>query len=152
MPGLTNIPALDVVIGLAFVYFILSLALSSVTESISALFQVRWKKLQQGLRELFENSGGDAAEGKALWEKFQNDPRIRALWKQTGTLGARGPSYIPPRVFALTLLDTLAPPDDSAAVSGDAAGKSAADKGKQMVRAHDLVARAEHAAGSVKNP
>ena len=149
VPSLTNIPALDVVIGLAFVYFILSLALSSVTETISAFFQVRWKKLQQGLRELFENSGGDAAEGKELWEKFQNDPRIRALWKQTGTLGPRGPSYIPSRVLALTLLDTLAPLDDSAAVGRR---QSDAAKGKQLARDHDLVARAERAAGSVKNP
>ena len=35
MPNLTNIPALDVVIGLAFVYFLLSLVLSSVTEALS---------------------------------------------------------------------------------------------------------------------
>jgi hypothetical protein len=149
VPSLTNIPALDVVIGLAFVYFILSLALSSVTETISSLFQVRWKKLQQGLRELFENAGGDAAEGKKLWDTFQKDPRIRALWKQTGTLGARGPSYIPSRVLALTLLDTLAPLDDSPAVGRR---QSDAAKGKQMARDHDLVARAERAVGSVKNP
>jgi hypothetical protein len=126
-----------------------------VTESISALFQVRWKKLQQGLRELFLNSGGgDAAdeEGEKLWKRFQDDPRIRALWKQTGKLGPRGPSYIPPRVLVLTLLDTLAPPDDGAAQTGHAAAKTPADKGKQMARDHDLVNRAERAAGSVKNP
>jgi hypothetical protein len=126
-----------------------------VTESISALFQVRWKKLQQGLRELFLNSGGgDIAdkEGEELWKKFQDDPRIRALWKQTGKLGPRGPSYIPPRVLALTLLDTLAPPDDGAAQTGHAAAKTPAAKGKQMAHDHDLVTRAERAAGSVKNP
>jgi len=150
LPNLTNIPALDVVIGLAFVYFILSLALSSVTETISAMFQVRWTKLEQGLRELFENSGGDAtdAEKSELWKAFQANPRIRALWKQTGILGPRGPSYIPPRVLALTLLDTLAPPPaQPQQTAGDAK-----TKGKQMAKNHDLVARAEHAAGSVKNP
>ena len=45
--------------------------------------------------------------------KFENNERIKALWKQTGFLanlpliGHRGPSYIEPRVFALTLLETL---------------------------------------------
>ncbi len=34
---------------------------------------------------------------------------MQTLFKQTGVFKARGPSYIPPRIFALTLLDTLAP-------------------------------------------
>jgi hypothetical protein len=123
-----------------------------VTETISAIFQVRWTKLEQGLRELFENSGGDAthAENNELWKAFQANPRIRALWKQTGILGPRGPSYIPPRVLALTLLDTLAPPDSNAQTPQTPA--AAKTKGKQMAKDHDLIARAEHAAGSVKNP
>jgi hypothetical protein len=127
VPNLSNIPALDVFIGLAFVYFILSLVISSVSETISAVFNVRWTKLEQGLRELFLNADekqdeATKAEANRLWSEFQNNPRIKALWKQTGRLGARGPSYIPPRVFALTLLDTLAPPlEGSPAAAGDAA-------------------------------
>ena len=120
VPNLTNIPALDVVIGLAFIYFILSLVLSSVTETISAVFQVRWKKLQQGLRELFLEAGdqADRKKNEDLWGDFWRNPRIQALFKQTGKLGARGPSYIPPRVLALTLLDTLAPPSQAATEAG----------------------------------
>jgi hypothetical protein len=130
-----------------------------VTESISAIFQVRWTKLEQGLRELFLNSGGDDAanaEGQVLWEAFRTNPRIKALWKQTGRFGARGPSYIPPRVLALTLLDTLAPRPEGNSGGNAAQTKQTAaaakTKGKQMARDHDLVARAERAAGSVRNP
>jgi hypothetical protein len=149
VPNLSNVPALDAVIGLAFVYFVLSLVISSVTEAISAVFQVRWKKLDQGLRELFLNSGGDAEQAKKLWEDFRKNDRIRALWKQTGKLGPRGPSYIPPRVLALTLLDTLAPPSQEQPVANP---DHATAKGKEMARDHDLVKRAERAAGSVHNP
>jgi hypothetical protein len=182
VPSLSDIPALDAVIGLAFVYFVLSLVLSSVTEALSAVLQVRWKKLEQGLRELFLNSGGDSPEAKAeaqqLWVAFQQNERIKALWKQTGALGARGPSYIPPRVLALTLIDTLAPPlEESAPTGGGTAAtheeakaapaaadaraaadagadeaKTAVATGRKMVSNYDLVARAERAAGSVGNP
>ena len=49
-------------------------------------------------------------------------PASRRSGRRPGCCRARGPSYIPPRVFALTLLDTLDPmPDDS----GDAAADEA---------------------------
>ena len=133
MIDLSKIPAIDVVVGLAFVYFLLSLVISSLTESLFSVLQLRWKTLQQGLRELFENSGADAdaaAKGSELWENFQNDPRIKALWKETGKLGKRGPSYIPPRVFALTLLDTLAPPPQTAPPAEEKVDEEKVDKVK----------------------
>lgn len=164
MPSLTNIPALDVVIGLAFVYFILSLVLSSVTETISAVFQVRWKKLRQGLSELFLDAGGDESdtEKEDLWRDFRRNPRIQALFKQTGKLGARGPSYIPPRVLALTLLDTLAPPSKAATEAGGnaptdeevAAAAKAADDARAAATSAATAAAANrgdaHAAAAAK--
>ena len=77
MIDFSKIPAIDVVIGLAFVYFLLSLVISSLTETLSSMRQVRWKTLERGLRELFENSGaesaGAAASGRHLqWVTIRN--------------------------------------------------------------------------------
>jgi hypothetical protein len=73
----------------------------------------------------------------SVWDRFESNPRFQALWKQTGALtaifGQRGPSYLPPRVFALTLLDTLAPPD-------------------QGEHGNDVIAQAQVAAATVQNP
>ena len=178
MPDVSGLTALDVLIGLAFVYFLLSTVTSALTEAVAGVLQLRWKTLRRGLGELLLHSPAElqqllkdlddfpsgAAELTAdqrnkaqklglltpqqatdlsipvaghdltdkitnlrkqlaqqqrkrkkwdeSWGAFQKSPRLQALFKQTGAYGARGPSYIPPRVFALTLLDTLAPPDD----------------------------------------
>jgi hypothetical protein len=192
---LSGIPALDVVIGLAFVYFLLSLVISSLTEATSAVLQLRWRTLRRGIRELLvdgkpdhkrldasnralelledgkldkamklvtkhdllepeerrelkEISGGREARIAGLRRllvkgstatRFENEPRLRALWKQTGALtkipviGKRGPAYIQPRTFALTLLDTLEPPGAS-------------------VESHDVIDRVHKAAAEVENP
>jgi hypothetical protein len=199
VPNLTGNPAIDTAIGLAFVYFLLSLVVSSLTEAISSVLQLRWRTLRRGLRELLLNAGekskdvlkkldkinkaitaldrGDLKKAKTIAAndlkldlsanpdadalrkklegeyphvtKFENSDRIKALWKQTGFLatlpwiGNRGPSYIEPRTFALTLLETLGAiprkqADDKAADSGqNAAERAAADE----VKAQELAAK-----------
>jgi hypothetical protein len=161
---LSNIPAVDVVIGLAFVYFLLSLVISSLTETVSALLQLRWKTLEHGLRELFENSGAGADlrhDGERLCRRFHGNPRIKALWKETGHFKPRGPSYIPPRVFALALLETLDPrtadaPEDGGMVPADEVTALSADevdaKLSQWAPDYDVVAQAKRAALAVPNP
>ena len=168
MPDLTGNSAIDTAIGLAFAYFLLSLVVSSLTEAVSSVLQLRWKTLRRGIRELLLKEGekskqvletldkvntaltaldrGDLNKAKKIAEdlqlavpasllpgqlretlegvyphvtKFENSGRIKALWKQTGFLarlpliGNRGPSYIEPRTFALTLLETLGITDDA---------------------------------------
>jgi hypothetical protein len=198
---LGGFPALDVIIGLAFVYFLLSIVVSALTEALSGVSQLRFRTMRRGLRELMvtgdvdkrkletlrraldvlpgsyekalaiaeeggvlgvaekakldeyherDHSKGDELSKKALrrvlegheysvWDRFERNPRFQALWKQTGfwtrvpLLGKRGPSYLPPRVFALTLLDTLAPQDEDE-------------------RDRDVVKQAERAAQTVENP
>jgi hypothetical protein len=103
MPDVSGIPAVDVLIGLFFLYFVLSLACSALNELIAQLINLRARTLEAGVRNLL----GD----EELAKDFFDHPRLRALSKPAGRiLRARGPSYIPSRVFALTLLDTLAPP------------------------------------------
>ena len=135
MPDLTGNPAIDTAIGLAFAYFLLSLVVSSLTEAVSSVLQLRWKTLQRGIRELLLEGGekskqvlgkldkvnkaltaldrGDLEKAKTLAKdlkldlsaspdadelrkkledkyphvtKFENNERIKALWKQTGFL------------------------------------------------------------------
>ena len=57
MLDLTGNPAVDTAIGLAFTYFLLSLVVSSLTEAVSSVLQLRWKTLRRGIRELLLESG-----------------------------------------------------------------------------------------------
>ena len=51
---LTGLPALDVLIGLAFVYFLLSLVTSALAEAVAGVLNLRFRTLRRGIRELLE--------------------------------------------------------------------------------------------------
>ena len=101
MPDITGTTALDVVIGLAFLFFLLSIVVSAVNELIASLLAWRAKNLEEGIRNLL----GDETAA------FYATPRVRALGKEKRRKPGerRKPSYIPARTFALTVLDTFAP-------------------------------------------
>jgi hypothetical protein len=102
MPDISGLAALDVLVGLFFMYFLLSIVCSSVQEFIAQILNLRAKTLEDGVRNLV----GD----EALTERFFRHPRLKALSKPHVRIGSRrGPSYIPSRVFAVTLMDTLFP-------------------------------------------
>jgi hypothetical protein len=145
--ALTSYPALDVVIGLAFFYFLTSIICSSVNEGIATVFALRAHTLEAGIRELL---GGD----KALATKFYSDARVKALTQSKWWLGLRAnrkPSYIPSRVFALALLDTVAP--QAQATPSDAKGLVAAPSTAQAQTdtSYDLLAKAQHLATTIEN-
>ncbi len=136
MPDLTGLTALDVAIGLAFLFFLLSIVCSAIMEAIASVFKLRAKDLERGLRQLLAD-GQEAKETRAQiateLRDFFDKPRVRALvdpprwWRKP-----RRPSYIPARVFALTLLDTFAPSTDGA------------DNRDILARARDSVATIEN--------
>ncbi|MDQ3698066.1 MAG: hypothetical protein M3373_08595 [Gemmatimonadota bacterium] len=123
---------LDVVLGLTFVYLVLSLVCTSANEGIASLFALRARTLRDGVRALLEE-GGDPATHR-LWARLKDRKAapvaggaaasanrgeitaatmydhalIRGLAKR-GPLGGRAPSYIPSRTFVLALLDLVAP-------------------------------------------
>ena len=107
MLAITNYPALDVVIGLAFVYFLLSLVCSAINEGIATALNSRAKTLEEGIRQLL----GSEQAAKDFYENW----RVAALFKPRRFLGwvpglrDKKPSYIPSRAFALAILDTFAP-------------------------------------------
>jgi hypothetical protein len=129
MPNLSDVPALDLAIGLAFIYLLLSLFCSTVQELIASVLALRSKTLVKGLRNMLEE-GYDLPswvsvpsappEGRAarLADDLMLHPLIRSLYKKSLVLKRpRRPSYISPRTFALALTDTLAPPPEGAAGS-----------------------------------
>jgi hypothetical protein len=131
--NITGNAAIDVFIGLAFFYFLLSIVCSAVNEAIATTFNLRAKDLEKGIRNLLDDKAG----------AFYADPRIQTWHKRTRFLGGlkmpwlskpssggmpslgwmkplddKLPSYISARAFALTVLDTFVPPDPKDAAAG----------------------------------
>lgn len=95
---------LEVVIGVVFVYFLLSLICSALNELITRFLSMRAKNLENGIRNLLNDP-----EGKGYTQEFYDHPLVKGLgWK------GKKPSYIPSRTFALVLMDIIAPADSSA--------------------------------------
>jgi hypothetical protein len=135
---------LDVVIGLMFVYLLLSLLATAINEYISAVMNRRGKELARGIGRLLEDlEAPDAlrhafkglAPGmtpQTLTEQFYSHPLIRPLATRRGRLFGlihsvpRLPSYIPARTFALALLDVLGYSEPSATDPAPAAGSKEA--------------------------
>jgi hypothetical protein len=101
MPTITGDSAIDVAVGLAFLFFLLSIVCSSVNEAVAAAFKLRAATLEASIRSLI-NDPKKAAD-------FYGNGRMQTLFTKTIFRNEKKPSYIPPRVFALTLLDTFAP-------------------------------------------
>jgi hypothetical protein len=94
-------PAVEIAIGLAFAFFLLSTLVSAITEGIAWVFKQRAKQLEQGVRGLLgENEIAEEVLGHAL---VQSDART-PTWKRK----KQKPSYISARNFSLALIDTLA--------------------------------------------
>src|SRR5262245_20232391 len=109
---------LDIAIGLIFVYLVLSLICTTVSELLAGLFNRRSRNLFMGIRRLLEDetvrlgNPKDAADekGKGLVDLFYAHPLIKALsGRQTQGEAKTKPSYIPSRTFALALLDIVEP-------------------------------------------
>jgi len=111
---MSNFTALEVVIGLTFVYFVLSLICSAVAETISSLQRTRAKMLVGAIENLLSSSGSVTEEGKALAQQFWAHPLVQALIKpRSGSSSdaaasqadGKGPAYIPSRTFVSALID-----------------------------------------------
>ena len=101
---------LDVAIGLALVFLLLSLICSSAREAIETVFKDRARDLERGIVEML----GDPHR-RDLVLKFYQHPLINGLFKGDYTPGKTRnlPSYIPSRFFALAIMDLVkstAPP------------------------------------------
>ena len=112
---------LEVAIGIIFVYMLLSLLCSAISEYIESWLNHRGRDLERGIRQLLNNSDGS---GDDLAGRLYNHGLIRPLYRGPNKL----PSYIPSRTFALALwnMATSATAGDASAASSGAAPGSAA--------------------------
>jgi hypothetical protein len=94
---------LDVAIGMIFIYLVLALVVTSLSELISSWLKWRAKNLAAGVQRLL-NSGPNQGLARDLY----NHPLVKSLFK-----GDNGPSYIPSQTFTLVLLDLISPVDPS---------------------------------------
>ncbi len=102
---------LEIVIGLIFIYVLLSLFCTTVTELIARFFALRSLTLEEGIKNMLAGSG----EGKEIAEAFYCHPLISKMGlRDKGLLpqNKKGmPSYLSSNYFALALYDTLFPGD-----------------------------------------
>ena len=94
-----NSTVLDVMIGLAFVYLLLALINTTLNEWHAGIFKTRAKMLQEGIARLL---GGQTIGATTLLAAFSSHPLVTSL-NRNGSPS----SYLPPRTFALTLMDLL---------------------------------------------
>jgi hypothetical protein len=87
---------LDVVLGLSFLFFVLSLVCAAVNEMVAAAAGRRGRTLRRGICVLLDS--------KAEADDIYQEPLIKSLYK-----GKRLPSYIPAHRFAQTIVDRYAP-------------------------------------------
>jgi len=113
---------IEVGIGLAFVYLLLSLICTVVNEWIAGVFGSRARNLEAGIQSLFSDGkltipakGNAPAIEKAIADAVYDHGLIQSLYRTDWLdrlLKRDGrPSYIPANLFALALVDTLAPAD-----------------------------------------
>jgi hypothetical protein len=87
---------LEMAIGLALIYLLLSLICSVINELFAGIFDRRALHLEEGIAALLRDP--------ALHARFYAHPLIRSL-----TIAGKLPAYIPSRTFVLTLLDVIGP-------------------------------------------
>jgi hypothetical protein len=133
---MANFPALDVVVGLSFVYFLLSVLATTATETISRFLKQRARMLESWISEVLSNSQSGDAD---IVDKFFQTPAMRVLRISTGSQtkqasissklklpNSRSPSYIPSPHFVAAALD-IGRDARTAATSSHAAWQSIGD-------------------------
>jgi hypothetical protein len=128
VPDITASPAVDVAIGLFFLFVLLSLICSTINEMIAGVLSWRARFLEEGIRSMLAG-GADLSSVDGLVKQLAAHPLVQgrvATPSEGEPKGLRGrlsrlrqkvakprvfPSYLNNRTFALTFLDTIAPPE-----------------------------------------
>lgn len=119
---------LDIVIGLTFIYLLLSLMATAIHEYLAAMRNKRGKELAKGIARLLDDIDGSNAldramaavkaraeiDAETITERFYSHRLIRPLATRRGWImrlisgdQPRLPSYIPARTFAMAFLDIM---------------------------------------------
>jgi hypothetical protein len=112
MTGLLGSTILETAIGLVFVYLLVALVASVVNEWIAQITKLRSTTLEDGLRNMLRDPKGDLT----LVNNLFASPWIKSVSPINKQGAKKGlaipndlPNYIPPRQFALALMDTVFP-------------------------------------------
>jgi hypothetical protein len=135
-----NSTTLEVAIGMALIYLLLSLFCTAINEAIAGILGSRAKNLEKGIQSLFtdglKSAAGTSSDGGVipavtLAEAIYGHGLVQSLYKSTASerpnhwynkFGSSFPSYIPARTFSSALLDILFPagePHPAPAVAGN---------------------------------
>lgn len=95
---------LDILIGLALTYAILSVICTGLTELVSQFLSQRSRTLEQGIRNLLDDD-----DGTGIAKEIYEHPLIRNLGLNKAGKKRSKPSYVPSRKFALALFDVISP-------------------------------------------
>jgi hypothetical protein len=113
-------PAVNVAIGIIFVFLLLSLIVTAASEIVMSLLSIRSKCLEDGIKELLQVDYRQASQvsdkadqsgvadqtpspAERMVESFWSHPLIGSLSR-----GARGkPSYIPTSIYVTALMDLI---------------------------------------------
>jgi hypothetical protein len=101
--------ALDVFIGLVFVFLLYSLLATIFQEFISQIFDLRAKMLQKGIARMLrdDNKGKKDDPDEAFWKRFYANPGIRYLSESNSFILRNRPSYISAASFSRALIQIL---------------------------------------------
>jgi hypothetical protein len=100
---------LETIIGIIFVYLLLSIIVSTAKELLESLIKKRAAELEKGVRLLLHDQ-----DGKGLAQELFSHPLISCLYKHDYDKDGKVvpetlPSYIPAQSFALALMDIVQP-------------------------------------------
>jgi hypothetical protein len=118
---MSALPILEVAVGLSFMYLLLALMITTITEWITRVANSRGTALVQGISQLL----GEGPKGGTLTTAILDHPLIRPLGQQKQGDRQRAPSYIPATLFSHALADVLTQPVSSAVQATENATESA---------------------------
>jgi hypothetical protein len=111
---MTSFPALDVALGVSFVFLVLSVVATAATESVARIFKWRARTLEHWLQDGLSTSDGES--GAKVLDAFYASPLMQVLAlsskkperdepaKAAKKTGRRAPSYIPSAHFVSSVL------------------------------------------------
>ncbi|MCH7476003.1 MAG: hypothetical protein IIA27_15235 [Gemmatimonadetes bacterium] len=103
---MSGLVTLDVAIGMAFMFLILSLICSAIQELIAQVMNWRSAMLEEGITNLLHDPNVQDARLSNVADKIYEHPLVKKLARE-----GKKPSYIPARTFAVALLDVLKDPN-----------------------------------------
>lgn len=96
---MTSFPILDLVLGMIFIYFLLSVISNAIIELFMTASRARAKVLEEWLRSVFE---GKSQVANNMANNIMNHPAVAALSKDN-----QSPSYIKASNFVTALIDGI---------------------------------------------